>query len=257
MTHPNEEQLVLHFYGDADEGAAIEQHLAACEACRANYDALKQTFAAVESLPVPERGPGYGRDVWAQIEPRLDERRGWNWLNWFQPQRLVLTGAMVALLVVAFLLGRFSPGGPGRPGGPTEIAGPGAAAARERILLVAVGDHLERSQMVLIELVNTRASGKVDIASEQNRAEDLVTANRLYRQTAMNVGDTAMASVLDELERTLLEIARSPEKMSGPELAALQKRIESQGILFKVRVVGSQMREREKSAIAAPARGRS
>jgi len=97
----------------------------------------------------------------------------------------------------------------------------------------------------------------VDIRAEQSRAEELVTANRLYRQTATTLGDAAMASVLDDLERVLLEIARSPSEISSQELVALQRRIESKGILFKVRVVGSQVREREKTDILERAQGRS
>ena len=59
------------------------------------------------------------------------------------------------------------------------------------------------------------------------------------------------------LERVLLEIARSPSAISSAELAALQRRIESRGILFKVRVIGSQMREREQEPLVRPAGGRS
>ena len=42
--------------------------------------------------------------------------------------------------------------------------------AGERVLLVAVGDYLERSQMVLIELANASPKGTLDISSEQERA---------------------------------------------------------------------------------------
>jgi len=257
MNHPNEEQLVLFYYGDADDAAGITQHLADCNACRASFAALKQTFAAVESLPVPERGTGYGRDVWAQLQPRLDARPGAGWLAWFQPKGLRLAGAVAVLLIAAFLLGRATeqwfrthP----EEAGLDVVSAPAAQQARERVLLVAVGEHLERSQMMLVELANTRPIGMVNIAFERKRAEELVADNRLYRQTAASVGDAAMESVLDDLERTLVEIKNSPEEVSAKELASLQKRIEAKGILFKVRVVGSQVRQREKTALAAPAR---
>ncbi|MFQ5694512.1 MAG: hypothetical protein ACE5HB_00830, partial [Terriglobia bacterium] len=54
-------------------------------------------------------------------------------------------------------------------------------------------------------------------------------------------------SVLDDLERILLEIANSPETLSSPDFEELRRRIESKGILFKVRVIGSQVRERERA----------
>jgi hypothetical protein len=120
---------------------------------------------------------------------------------------------------------------------------------RERILLVAVGDHLERSQMILVELTNADPSQPLDIAPEQRLAQDLVGANRLYRQTAVKAGETGVADVLDDLERVLLEIAHSPKDLKAAEVKTLQQRIAARGILFKVRVVGSSVREREKEAV--------
>jgi hypothetical protein len=118
------------------------------------------------------------------------------------------------------------------------------------VLLVAVGDHLERSQMVLVEISNLQAATNADISVERDLARDLVEENRLYRQTAMATGETGVASVLDDLERVLLDIANSSGKISGSELDGLRQRIEAQGLIFKVRVVGSQIRANESRPIA-------
>ena len=154
------------------------------------------------------------------------------------------------LVLAAFLAGRFWHPAEQPP------AAPISAEVRERILLVAVGEHLDRSQVVLVELVNanTPAGGEADISSEQKRARDLVAANRLYRQTAQHAGEIAVVSVLDELERVLVEIANSPQEVSSAQLEQLQKRIESKGILFKVRVIGSEVRGRKPLAAPAPTR---
>ena len=121
---------------------------------------------------------------------------------------------------------------------------------RERILLVDLGEHLDRSQMVLVELVSADDSGgSVDISLEQSRAEQLVSANRLYRQTAASTGDAGMASVLDELERVLVDIAASPSTVSQEDLDSVRRRIESKELLFKVRVISAQVRDRQKAAI--------
>ena len=58
-----------------------------------------------------------------------------------------------------------------------------------------------------------------------------------------------MASLLDELERTLVDIAASPSTLSQGDLDQVRRRIESKGLLFKVRVVSSEVRERQKAAI--------
>jgi hypothetical protein len=145
---------------------------------------------------------------------------------------------MAGLLIAAFLAGRFT----------QPVAGPQTASStpqvRERILVVAVGDHLETSQMVLAEIVNQPDESDVDLSTERQLADTLVNANRLYRQTALANGNTGMASVLDELEPVLIEIARGPDRLNAAELSALRQRIEAQGLLFKIRVIGTQMRER-------------
>ena len=117
------------------------------------------------------------------------------------------------------------------------------ATVRERVLLIAVGDHLERSQMVLVELAHADTSGELDISAERQLADDLVASNRLYRQTARQMGHANVAGLLDELERVLVEVARGPSTMTMQQLADIQQRIESQGILFKVKVIGSEIRQ--------------
>jgi hypothetical protein len=236
MNHLNEEQLVLFHYGETEEAGPIKEHLTACGECRQLYDELQQTFSAVEALPVPERGEGYGREVWARLQPQLEEQPQAGWTAWLQPQHWALAATITAVLVVGILVGRFtSPGPNGRS--PEQV--------RERILLVAVGDHLDSSQMVLVELVNATGNGTVDITSEREWAEDLIADNRLYRLTASEAGETAVAGLLEELERVLLEVAHSPDVVSSDEFQQIRSRIEEQGILFKIRVLGSKVRERE------------
>ena len=235
MKHLNEDELVLHYYREARD-AGIEQHLKACDACRTNLESLTRVLDAMDRLETPEPSEAYGRRVWQRIAPQLAQvREGW-WAGWFQPSRLVAAAAMAALLIGAFLAGRVS-----QRRQMAGLSGP----VRERIMMVAVGEHLERSQMILVELVNNESKGPVDISEEQQRAEDLIGENRLYRQAALKSGDRAVSSVLDELERVLLEIAHSPSKLDSAELEQVRQRIESQGILFKIRVVSSNLRERE------------
>src|SRR5262245_40405556 len=248
MNHVTEEQLILHYYGEEGETLATEQHLEACGECRSTYASLVRVLNVVDSLPVPERSEDYGAQVWNRIERHLPARRRFGWLMPV-PVRWAAAGAAFAgLLVVAFMAGRLYPPGV-HPGGAHIIADKkerGAdPQAPERILLVAVGDYLERSQMVLIELANTNAKGPVDISSEQERAGDLVTETRLYRQTAAHTGDARIVSVLDQLERVLLDITHAPSKITPQELGSIRQRLEAEGILFKIRVLGSNVRNQD------------
>jgi len=234
MNHISEEQLVLLYYGESDEAASIDQHLVECEECRKEFRALQLVLNTVDSAPVPERGAEYGGAVWQRIEKRIGKRKQRRFAQWW-----IWAPAMAALLVTAFLAGRLTH----KPVG-TDVAK--NQQIRERILMVAVGDHLERSQMVLAELSNAPDHvGKLDITDEREMASELLDDNRLYRQTARSTGNTAVANVLDDLERVLIEIAHSPTEVSSGQLDDLRQQIESRGLLFKVRVMGTEVRQQE------------
>ena len=91
-----------------------------------------------------------------------------------------------------------------------------------------------------------------DISAEQRWAEDLVTTSRLYRQDAIDAGEQSVASVLDDLERNLLEIVHSPSKISAADLEQIRRRIDAAALLFKVRVMSDELRKREAAPQSRP-----
>jgi hypothetical protein len=246
MTHLTEEQLVLYYYGESHESPGTAAHLDQCPACRDGYQALQRVLNSVDSLPVPEREADFEARVWRNIAPLLKTRQPWyrSWSSW---KPMVIAASMAALLLVAFFAGRGThsvvSGGP-------DLAN--AAQVRERVLLVALGAHLERTKMMLVELNNARPEGgTVDISLEQDAATRLLKANRLYRQTAMNTGNYQVGSFLEELERLLLEVAHSPASVPESQLEELRQRIEDESLLFKVNVFSSQFESREAAPPAA------
>jgi hypothetical protein len=69
------------------------------------------------------------------------------------------------------------------------------------------------------------------------------------------VGQAGVASVLDDLERVLLEIARSPSSLPSAEFESIRERIENQGLQFRIRVLGSRVRERQRLDVAGTTEG--
>jgi hypothetical protein len=255
MKHMTEEELIAYREGVAAQRAMIAQHLAACEECRAELERIEAVLAALDTLPVPNPGDDYGRHVWQQIASRLPERPARWWQTWFHPRRLATLGAIAALVVAAFWIGRSA-----RIGGTPDLNA-NKERVRERVLVVAVGEHLGRSEMMLVELSNAEPTNpsqqQVNISAEQHRAEDLLDENRLYRQTALQEGDAGLVSVLDELERVLLDVAHSPENVTPAQLEKIRQKIEAQGILFKVRVVSKDLQQRQKAPQPTPAQNNS
>ena len=251
MKHMTEEELIAYREGVAEQRAAISGHLAVCEECRGELERIEAVLAALDTLPVPDPGANYGRQVWREIAPRLAEKPGRWWQAWMEPRRLTAAGVIVALIVAAFVAGRIT------KRGKTSDNIANKEQVRERVLVVAVGEHLGHSERMLVELSNAEPSDpaqkQVNISAEQRRAEDLLQENRLYRQTALQEGDAGLASVLDELERVLLDVAHSPEVVTPAQLEAIQKKIAGRGILFKVRVVNKELQQRQEAREPAPA----
>jgi hypothetical protein len=251
MKHMTEEELIAFREGVAEQRLAISEHLAACKECWTELERIEAVLAALDTLPVPDPGVDYGRQVWKQIAPRLAEKPGRWWQAWLEPRRLAAAGAVLALVVGAFLVGRIS-----RKGTPVDNVAT-KEQVRERILVVAVGEHLGHSERMLVELSNAAPNDpkqkEVNISAEQRRAEDLLEDNRLYRQTALREGDAGLAEVLDDLERVLLDVAHGPSEVTPAQLETIRNKIEAQGILFKVRVVNQELQQRQQAPKPAPA----
>jgi hypothetical protein len=298
MSHYTEDDLVLYHYGEGKSGREktrreIEAHLDVCKECSATYRSIADTLGLVTELTasdVPERGDQYGLEVWQRIRHKLPEREPVWWMLWIRTNRMVGALATAALVLVAFAVGymwprsasdvasssaaradRTSANGLGvsGPKGLDTSARSGAAAENEvardrdirrRILLVSIADHLDSSERVLTDIMN--APARSDISAEQRWANDLLTTSRLYRQDAVDAGEQSIASILDELERSLLEIVHSSPAGSGrpsakstrasrgnADLDEIRRRIDATALLFKVRVMSNELREREAAPV--------
>jgi hypothetical protein len=239
MNHLSEEQIVLHYYGDAEEASEVERHLAACSDCRSEFTRVQSLLQQIEPLEVPEPVASFEEKTWLNLRDRLQDKRGFLQRLFGRQQKWALAGAMVMLLAIAFLAGRFWP----RPG-PQIAQQPPSQVNPQRVVLVAVGDHLERSQMLLVEIMNADTKGPINFANEQAEARELLDSNHLYRVSSQQAGDPQVARLLDQLGRVLAEIANGPAEVSPGDLEQVRHTIQSEGLLFKVRVVGSEVNSR-------------
>ncbi len=243
MKHLSEHELVMGLLGEAAERDRAARHVAACTPCREQLEEIQASLEAIGDMPVPEPDAGFEQRIWRHqrrhlndvlaTPPPASESIGGLGTALWSTRRLALAGALAASLVLAFVAGLYTP----PPGMDIVPRGSAAGGNAERLLLVAVGGHLESARMVLIELANDEISG-----THSTRAEHLLGDNRLYRQTAALNGQTVLAEVLEELERVLLEVARSPSSLPGQDLEWLRDRIEARDLLFRVSVIEGQAR---------------
>jgi hypothetical protein len=277
MSHYGEGDLILYYYGEGRRRPDIERHLDTCPACAATYRDISSTLAMVVVPAVPERGEQYGLEVWQRIRHRLPEADQGRWsthpagagtaawtelATWwrrlvertFRVDRLGIVAAAATLAIVAFVAGRFwsTPSKPTPTITTTQAPDGGSLPGlRQRILIGSVADHLDRSERVLTDIMNASEPG--DISSEQRWAEELLTTSRLYRQDAIEIGERSVAGVLDDLERSLIEVVHSPSRISAVDLEQMRRRIDAAALLFKVRVMSNELQEREGTRSAGDA----
>ncbi len=246
MNHLNEEEMILKHYNELND-AALEAHLADCTECRAELQRLSAALARVPQVKVPALPDSYESKVWANLRDQLPaKRQGW-FADMLRPQKWVVAGAMALLLVAAFVFGRMSK--VIKPGVNDQAPNVISDAGRDHIVSVSLDHHLERTQILLVEVLTAESKDKGDFADKQEQARDLLDSNRLYRSSGTKTAkDPAVQHTLDELERVLVEIANSPQNVSQDDIDRLQRSIEKQGLLFKVRVIDSKLKEQNKQA---------
>jgi hypothetical protein len=255
--HISDGDLLLDYYGELtpEQRAEMRAHVETCADCQACDRELRAVLALVTSEPLPEAPPGFEREMWARLEPvvsgfnrtnevrqkpetRLKPDTTWS----FELPRWALAASVAALAVGSFALGRvWDMPATSPPIGTTDIQEPS-----ERMLRSEVEEHLERSQRVLVELVNADESTPMRLAGDRERAADLVAAGRLYRRSAEVTGDADTRDLLEDVERVLVEIANGPEVESSNDLSDVRARITDQDLIFRLRVMTAEMQARER-----------
>ena len=244
MNHLSQEEFVLSYYGEPELGADRRTHLDACEACRGELTSLAAVLDRVTPVEVPEPAADYEARVWDRLQWRLrgERRKSPGWMKW------TAVAATIAIAFFAGILWKSS----SRPVVESTSVATGTTTttpvvdsktpqqdgtSRDRILLVVVGEHFDESERVLVELTNITPNGDTDMRATRERAEELLASNRLYRTSATDRGEGDVATLLDELEPVLMQIAHASDDMSADELRSIQKRVETRGLVFKLRVV--------------------
>lgn len=232
LKHLTEEELTEIYYGESAPGT--EDHLRDCPECRTNFARLEDLLRSVGRYVVPEPGPDFENRIWTKLSQQLPERRSWR-RSFFSP--MVWVPALAVVLVAAISI-RLSTD---RRPQPSEIS----ARAQARVLVNTLTEHLDRSEMLLAEVANAKP-GSDALKSAQEMARDLADENRLLRFATNRTGDASRGALLDDLERIFLSVANAPANFPPENLSALQKRIDDEGLRFKVRITDDHLRREER-----------
>ena len=231
MKHLSEDELIELYYGEGT--SAANTHLHTCQECSAQYAEFKRSLDAVRPAAVPHRSAQYGERVWQSLESQLIpyQKTTSSWSRWTHWRAAVLAVGCAMLLAAVFLGGRYWERNTTKKADLAQNP-----QATQRVVLVVLGDHLDRTERLLVGLEHADSPDVVESAQLQSEARELLASNRLYRVTASNAGDPAMAGALDRLEGVLAEIANDPS-LTPADLERVRKDMNTKGILFEIRVL--------------------
>jgi Putative zinc-finger len=99
--------------------------------------------------------------------------------------------------------------------------------------------HLQKSELLLRAFRNVRAAkaGRpVDVAYEQKLAQQLIVRNMMLKREADAAGDIQVASLLENLEPILLDIANLPKRTGADDIRVINDRVERKNIVALLQV---------------------
>jgi hypothetical protein len=254
MKHLTEKELIAQALTEREGKGAdkekVEEHLAVCEECADSYLVLLSDLAAMKPVTPLDRDDSYGYRVWQSIAPSLTaytaRKRGWRRRIW--PGAALWKGlgyaAACALLVVgAFFAGRqWEHSKQGQPAARVEHQVP---QTKQPILVVVLDEHLDRSERFLVQLKHADVDSPAMASPIRDEARSLLAANKVCREKAAGKSDPELTTALDHLDRLLAEAANEPGGLNAGSIARLQDEMNSDGLLFKVRVLRSRIASRK------------
>jgi hypothetical protein len=260
MKHLTEEELIAQAFNEGAGAVAsaipgpIEDHLTACARCADSYLVLLTDLAAMKSMTPPDRDPLYGERVWESLAPSLAayKTRKWIWprrdwpsagLNPKWWRGLGYAGVCALLMVGAFFAGRQSEHW--KQGPPTASVEHKAPQTKQPIVVVVLDDHLDRSERFLVQLKHADLDSAPLVWPMRDEARSLLAANKVCRQKAAQTGDPELTIALDHLDRLLAEAASESGGLNAGSIAKLQDEMNSDGLLFEVRVLRSRIANRK------------
>ena len=248
MKHLTEEQLIDLYY--SEDGPESARHLDSCAECARAYEALQSDLADMHPLEPPARPAEYGEQVWHAIASAVPTMHASSRRRW-QPHGLWIglcsAAACTLLVAAAFFAGRLWEH---RQPQPLVANRPAAPVPEPRVVVVVLSDHLDRSERFLVELKHARADDTELASPLREEARSLLAANRKVRADTAQAGDPALTAALDHLNELLDAMASHPGGLNAAAIARLQDEMNSDGLLFEVRVLRSRI-PRGKSAMAA------
>jgi hypothetical protein len=154
---------------------------------------------------------------------------------------LSLAAACALLVACAFYAGRVWEQ---KKQPPVANVQPKNPQTKQPIVVVVLDDHLDRSERFLVELKHADMDSAAMVSPMRDEARSLLAANRVARKDAAQADNPDLTTALDHLDRLLANAANEPGGLNAATIAKLQDEMNTDGVLFEVRVLRSRIAHR-------------
>jgi len=258
----NRKNLVAFLCGElrGKRQRKVERHLKACSTCRAELESLCQTVARVEemgheldrvlaSVDWEKNAAEVVRAVWEKEADFRTYAKPRKFALLSLPLQPVLAGVLLGILLGAGVVW-FAFRGPWSGREPAE---PYFASAEflDRVDLEIARretlDYLEKSQLVLLDLVQMKAeNGKSRLSEAALQQAQLLLSKKKFLNPQLEKVQMAKAKeICDQIELLFCELASLSEGLSEAERQEIQSMIENKSLLLKIRLLKKELQKSE------------
>lgn len=214
----------------------LTQHLESCASCRAEFDELQQTKQLLESAglqrgtfdDIPERASL--DDLHTRLLPELDKIDAQRYRE-MAPKRSahwnMAIGAIAASLII------FVTGFVFLSSNQTET--PSTAFTQQ--VNPDLMNYLNRAQVMLMQVANTETTNGSGLPIQRTVARDMALEANVLHEVDNNPFASGERKLLRDIEFMLLQIANLDESNMEEGVALLQRFLEENGVLFKIRLM--------------------
>ncbi|MBC7361544.1 MAG: zf-HC2 domain-containing protein [Candidatus Aminicenantes bacterium] len=259
--HKYKRDLVAYLSNELAPSRAQEvaEHLKHCSACQKEVEEIKRLFSMSKDFKTElqevmstvdwDKLPSILTDrVWKREEERQKKLVDSWFYRWrWQP--------LAAGLIFGLLLGAFFTYFVIKPQKPSfltarqesKVSVPAdfiekvdlALARRETI------DYLDRSQYLILELLQTRKQDEVSIFLTRDKIQQLLTEKKYLNAQLDDVKLLKAKAICDQIELLFLELTQLSSGLSEAELERVREMIEERQLLLKINLVKKELQQSE------------
>lgn len=228
------QQFPLAFYQelDSEERARFEAHLRQCPACSREFEALKSTLQLMNERRRPQL-PGV---FWERLEEGIEGRIRQQELLDRQRKRSRNRAYRIAAGIILVLLGVGIDRVILHRSQPVDSTLPVVTTSGN--LESQTAQYLGRSQLLLLALANvdTLAEGaeNIDLSVQKQVSRELFEEAPKLAESLRKKGHYRLESLVNDLEKVLLQVANLDERRGLRQVRLIQKSIRQSDLLLRV-----------------------